>query len=133
MSFIVNFHYGRNFIRDYVIDYLGGYEHIIDIDYDNWSFFEVTSIVKDLSQLEHSEYWLWWYNNDSDNNIMVSDSDANDVYKYVVEMKCVMDIYIEHKVHDCDEGGVNVEDEGVVNDDDGVVDVMVMLMFKLMR
>lgn len=53
---------------------------------------------------------------------MVSDSDADEVYKFAVEMKCVVDIYVEHKVVD---GCVfNVEGgDGVVNDGDGVINV----------
>lgn len=65
--------------------------------------------MKDLCQLEYSKYWLWWYNNESDIHIrMVCNSDANEVYKFVVEMKCVMDIYVKHKV--VNDGVVNVEE-----------------------
>ncbi|KAI5391079.1 hypothetical protein KIW84_076082 [Lathyrus oleraceus] len=106
--------------------YLGGHEHIVDIDPDKWSFFEATGIVKDLCQLEYLEYWLWWYNNESDIHIrMVCNSDANEVYKFVVEMKCVMDIYVEHKdgcVVNDDDGVVNIEDGVNIKDDGGVND-----------
>ncbi|CAL5201636.1 unnamed protein product [Lathyrus oleraceus] len=119
MTFTVNFHYGRKFVRENVIYYLGGHAHIVDIDPDKWNFFEAICIVKDLCQLEHSKYWLWWYNNESNrHNRMVSDSDANEVYKFTVKMKCVVDIYVEHKVVHI--GVVNVEEEGGVNDDDEV-------------
>lgn len=46
---------------------------------------------------------------------MVSDSDANEVYKYDVEMKCVVDIHVEHK--DKGVAGVNVVEDEVVDDD----------------
>ncbi|CAL5199891.1 unnamed protein product [Lathyrus oleraceus] len=116
MRFTVNFPYGGNFVRDYVIYYLGGHEHIVDIDSDKWSFFETTYIVKYLSQIEHLEYWLKWYKNDSDKyNRMVSDSDANEVYKYDVEMKCVVDIYVKYKVKG--NVGVNFVEDEVIDDD----------------
>ncbi|KAI5382870.1 hypothetical protein KIW84_070323 [Lathyrus oleraceus] len=116
MFFTLNFHYGGTFVRDNVICYIGEHEHIVDIDPDKWVFFKANGIVKDLCHLEYLENWLWWYNNESDrHNRMVSDSDANEVYKFVVEMKSVVDIYIEHKV--VDDGSVNVQEEGHVNND----------------
>ncbi|CAL5201651.1 unnamed protein product [Lathyrus oleraceus] len=117
MTFTVNFYYGRKFVRENVIYYLGGHAHIVDIDPDKWNFFEAICIVKDLCQLEHSKYWLWWYNNESDKHSRtLSDSDVNEVYKFTVEMKCVVDIYVKHKVVNI--GVVNVEEECGVNDDD---------------
>ncbi|CAK8531632.1 unnamed protein product [Lathyrus sativus] len=114
--FTLNFHYEGKFFRDNVICYLGGHEHIVDIDLDKWSFFEAIGIVKDFCQLEYSKYWLWWYNNESyRHSRTVSDSDANEVYKFDIEMKSVVDIYVEHKV--VDHGSINVEEVGCVNDD----------------
>lgn len=45
---------------------------------------------------------------------MASDSDVNEVYKFVVEMKSVVDIYVKHKVGD--DGSIHVEEVGRVND-----------------
>lgn len=41
---------------------------------------------------------------------MVSDSDANEVHKYVIEMKYAIDIYVEHKVK-----GDDVDDKVIDN------------------
>lgn len=54
MIFTLDFHYGRKFVRDNVICYLGGHAHIVVIDPDKWSFFEASGIMKDLCQLEYS-------------------------------------------------------------------------------
>ncbi|KAI5438248.1 hypothetical protein KIW84_024118 [Lathyrus oleraceus] len=60
--------------------YTGGNEHVVEINPDRWSLFEATGIVKELTELEHLEYWLWRYNNDADKySRMVSDSDADKV------------------------------------------------------
>lgn len=84
--------------------YVGGHEHVVEIDPDKWSYFKATGIVKDITHLEHSQFWLWWYNSEADKYIrIVNDSDARVVFTYVVEMNFEVDIYVEHN------GGINVE------------------------
>ncbi|KAI5387751.1 hypothetical protein KIW84_073738 [Lathyrus oleraceus] len=64
--------------------------------------------MKELIELEHLEYWLWWYNSDVDKySRMVSDNDVDKVYQYAMVMKCAIHIYVEHK------GKVNAEEAGV--------------------
>ncbi|KAI5447367.1 hypothetical protein KIW84_014998 [Lathyrus oleraceus] len=54
--------------------------------------------MKELTELEHSKYWLRWYNNNAHKySRMVSDSDTDKVYQYVMIMKCAVHIYVEHK------------------------------------
>ncbi|CAI8600224.1 unnamed protein product [Vicia faba] len=113
-----------------------GYEHAVEIDLYRWNLFKATCIVKEIIELEHSEYWLWWYNNDLDRySRMISDSDVDKVYQYVMEMKCVVHIYVEHKgkcnAQEADVGDVQeddvlgVEQDEVGNDVGGVEHVEV--------
>ncbi|CAI8598072.1 unnamed protein product [Vicia faba] len=107
---------------DNVVYYLDRYEHVVYSDPDKWSFFEVTDIVKELYHLEYSNYWLLWYNIISGKHKrMVSDSDANEVYEYVVQSNCSVDLYVEHRLVDdnVDAGNVNDVDVDNVNDIDG--------------
>lgn len=98
MEFSLIFHYMGIFDRGCLVYYTGGNEHVVEIDPDRWSLFEATCIVKELTKLEHSEYWLWWYNNDADKySRMVSDSDVDKVYQYAMVMRCVVHIYVDHK------------------------------------
>ena len=86
----------------------------IDIDPDRWIIFEASGIVKDITQFDHLEYWLWWYKNDSNKyNRRVNNNDAHEVYN-VVKAKCVMHIYVKHNVKGMDE--VNVGEDVVAND-----------------
>ncbi|CAL5188396.1 unnamed protein product [Lathyrus oleraceus] len=95
MEFSLIFHYGGRFDRDCLMYYTGGNEHVVEINPDRWSLFEATGIVKELTELEHLEYWLWRYNNDADKySRMVSDSDADKVYQYAMVIKCAVHIYV---------------------------------------
>ncbi|KAI5389895.1 hypothetical protein KIW84_075273 [Lathyrus oleraceus] len=79
-----------------LVYYTGENEHVVEIDPDRRSLFEVTCIVKELTELEHAEYWVWWYNSDADKySRMVSDSDADKVYAMII--KYAVHIYVEHK------------------------------------
>lgn len=109
------------FLRDCLVYYTGGHEHEVEIDPDKWSLFEATSIVKEINDIEHSEYWLPWYNNDAYRySRMVSDSDAEKVYQYVMEMKSIVQIYVEHKgnVQEVKVSDVQEDEVGDVQEDD---------------
>lgn len=95
MEFSLIFHYGDRFDRDCLMYYTGGNEHVVEINPDRWSLFEATGIVKELTELEHLEYWLWRYNNDANKySRMVSDNDADKVYQYAMVIKCAVHIYV---------------------------------------
>ncbi|CAI8596581.1 unnamed protein product [Vicia faba] len=96
-----------------------GFEHLVEIDPDRWILFEETGIMKDITQLEHSQYMLWWYNNERDMySIMVTNSDADEVYQYAMIMKIAMHLYVDPKyvggVQVTDICGVQVNDVGCV-------------------
>lgn len=96
MEFSLIFHYRGRFNMECLVYYTRENEHVVEIDPDRRSLFEVTCIVKELTQLEHAEYWVWWYNSDADKYIrMVSDSDADKVYAMII--KYAVHIYVEHK------------------------------------
>ncbi|CAL5184718.1 unnamed protein product [Lathyrus oleraceus] len=98
MEFSLIFHYRGRFDRDSLVYYTRENEHVVEIDPDRWSLFKAIGIVKELTKLEYSEYWLWWYNNDDDKySRMVSDSNVDKVYQYDMVMKCAVHIYVEHK------------------------------------
>lgn len=121
MNFNLIFHYGDNLLRDCLVYYTGGHEHEVEIDPDTWSLYEATDIVKEITKLEHSKYWLWRYNNDADMyNRMVSDSDAEKVCQYAMEMKSTVHIYVEHKdnVQEVEVGDVQEHEVGDVQEDD---------------
>ncbi|CAL5198392.1 unnamed protein product [Lathyrus oleraceus] len=121
MNFNLIFHYMGRFLRDCLISYTGGHEHEIEIDLDKWSLFEAIGIVKEITELEHSEFWSWWYNNDDDRyNITVSDTNAEKVYQYTMEMKSTLHIYVEHKgnVQEVEVCDVQEDEIGDVREDD---------------
>lgn len=98
MEFSLIFHYRGIFDRDSLVYYTRENEHAVETDPDRWSLFKATGIVKELTKLEYSEYWLRWYNNDGDKySRMVSDSNVDKVYQYDMVMKCAVHIYVEHK------------------------------------
>ncbi|CAK8579620.1 unnamed protein product [Lathyrus sativus] len=114
MAFSVSIHYGRKFVKDSVVYYLGGDKHVVDIDLDRWSFFEAIAIVKEICNLKSTDYWLWWYNIISGKHVrIVSDIDIAEVYEKDVETNCSVDLFVEHKV---------VVADNVVNDVDNVND-----------
>ena len=64
-----------------------------------WSFFEATGILKDISDLNHSKYKLWWYKNDEKKyKRIVNDNDVEEVYKYAIKMKCLVHLYVDHSI-----------------------------------
>ncbi|KAI5405796.1 hypothetical protein KIW84_052534 [Lathyrus oleraceus] len=87
MEFSLIFYYGGRFDRDCLVYYTRRNEHVV-----------ATCIVIELTELRHSEYWLWWYNSDANKyNRMVSYNDVDKVYQYAMVMKCAIHIYVEHK------------------------------------
>ncbi|CAL5197934.1 unnamed protein product [Lathyrus oleraceus] len=121
MNFNLIFHYGDRFLRDYLVYYTLGHEHEVEIDPDRWILFEATRIMKEITELEYSEYWLWWYNNDANRySRMVSDSDAEKVYQYAMEMKITMHIYVKHEgsVQEVEVSYVQEDEVGDVQEDD---------------
>lgn len=56
MEFGLIFHYRGRFDRGCLVYYTWRNEHAVEIDPDRWRLFEVTYIVKELTELEHSEY-----------------------------------------------------------------------------
>ncbi|KAI5393976.1 hypothetical protein KIW84_060902 [Lathyrus oleraceus] len=109
MEFSLIFHYGGRSDRDCLVYYTRGNEHAVEIDPDRWDLFEATGIVKELTELEHSEYWLWWYNIDVDKySRMVSDSDADKVeYDNIGGVE---------QVEEDNVGGVEHVEEAIVGD-----------------
>ncbi|CAL5185333.1 unnamed protein product [Lathyrus oleraceus] len=85
-----------------------------------WRFFEAIGILKEISDLDHSKYMLCWYKNDENKcNRMVNDKDVNYIYKYSIEMKCVVHLYVDHYVKDI--VGINVEEDeqgNIINDEE---------------
>lgn len=145
----VVFHHGGEFVRDYILYYTGGQEHVVNgIDRDRWCYFEATGILKELGYDDHLKYRLWWYVIEDDKyKRIVDDNDTDVVGDYVVENKRVTHLYVEHSAigmvgshlgqsfmdvgqssMDLDmSGGVggqegHVVEEGTMNEGDGVCD-----------
>ncbi|KAI5393875.1 hypothetical protein KIW84_060830 [Lathyrus oleraceus] len=96
------------FDRDCLVYYTEGNGHVVEIDPDRWSLFEATCIVKELTELEHLEYWLWWYNNDADKySRMDSDSDVDKVK--AMQKKLMYVVFKEENVR----GVEQVEEDNV--------------------
>ena len=96
----VVFHHGGQFVRDYLLYYTGGQEHVVNgIDRDKWCYFEATGILKELGYDDHLQYRLWWYVIEDDKyKRIVDDNDTDVVGDYVVEKKRVAHLYVEHSV-----------------------------------
>lgn len=60
--------------------------------------------MRDINDLDPSKYRFWWYKNDEDKyKRMVNDKE---VYEYMNEMKCVVNLYVDLPVRS--EVGVNM-------------------------
>ena len=86
------------FFKDYVVYYQGGNKYLVEIDHDRLSLFEAFGIVKYITQLEQSQYLLWWYNDERDKySTMFADIDVDDVYEYAMRMKTEVHLYVDPK------------------------------------
>ncbi|CAI8599697.1 unnamed protein product [Vicia faba] len=63
-----------------------------------------------LKKMNTSKYSLWWYKNDEDKyKRMVNDKNVDEIYKYAIETKCVMNLYVDHFMKDIIR--INVEED----------------------